>query len=117
MYEFLPSDKIPTGVNEAGNDISGLTVPIVRETITEEEARNNPRVTREVMAEFILEDLDFAEQNIGHLEETAKTLPHLDVVYGLKARLYMWLEDYPQAKDYARKAINASSVSPMTETQ
>ena len=117
MYEFLPSDKIPTGVNAAGKDISGLTVPIVRETITEEEARNNPRVDRATMAAFILEDLDFAEQNIGHLEESAKTLPHLDVVYGLKARLYMWLEDYPQARDYARKAINASSVSPMTETQ
>lgn len=117
MYEFLPSDKIPTGVNDAGNDVSGLTVPIVRETITEEEARNNPRVSREVMAEFILSDLDFAEQNIDKLEESSKTLPHLDVVYGLKARLYMWLEDYPKAKEYARKAINATGVSPMTETQ
>lgn len=117
MFEFLPSDKIPSGVNDAGNDVTGLTVPIVKETITEEEARNNPRVSREVMAEFILGDLDFAEQNIGKLEESSKTLPHLDVVYGLKARLYMWLEDYPKAKEYARKAINATRVTPMTEEQ
>ena len=29
----------------------------------------------------------------------------------------MWLEDYPKAKEYARKAINATRVTPMTEEQ
>lgn len=85
--------------------------------MTEAEARNNPRVTREVMAEFILSDLNKAEEYIVNLKETSKTLPHLDVVCGLKARYYMWLGDYANAKTYARKAIDASSVTPMTEDQ
>lgn len=117
MFEFLPNDIYPTGVNASGNDVTNLTVPIVREGITEDESRNNPRVTREVMAEFILEDLNAAEENIGNLSISSKALPHLDVVYGLKARYYMWLEDYPKAKEYARKAINASRLLPMSEEQ
>ena len=48
MFEFLENDKIPS-VNSNGNDVLHLTVPIVTETITEEEARNNPRVSREKM--------------------------------------------------------------------
>ena len=46
-----------------------------------------------------------------------KTLPHLDAVYCLIARYYMWLVEYTNAKDYARKAINTSKKSPMTEEQ
>ena len=80
MFEFLPNDKT------TGTNVEGLTVPIVDENTTEEDARNNPRVPRAEMAEFILADLDFAEQNIGNLSESVKTLPHLDVIYGLKAR-------------------------------
>ena len=116
MYEFLENDKV-SSVNASGNDVLHLTVPIVKEGMTEAEARNNPRVSREVMAEFILNDLNNAEQYIVKLQESSKTLPHLDVVYGLKARYYMWLEDYANAKEYARKAINETDVTPMTEDQ
>lgn len=111
MFEFLPNDKTN------GDKVLGLTVPIVTETTTEAEARNNPRATKEAMAEFILADLDFAEEHIGKLTESSKTLPHLDVVYGLKARLYQWLGNYQEARTYARNAINSYSGSPMTETQ
>ena len=89
--------------NDAGNDVTNLTVPIVTEKTTEEESYNNPRVTREKMAEFILSDLQAAEENIVYLTESSRALPHLDAVYGLMARYYMWLEDYPNAKTYARK--------------
>lgn len=116
MYEFLPNDRT-NSINKSGNDVLHLTVPIITEKTTEEEARNNPRVTREQMAEFILSDLNKAEEYIVHLTNAAKTLPHLDVVYGLKARYYMWLEDYANAKKYAREAINASSTTPMTAEQ
>jgi hypothetical protein len=85
--------------------------------MSEEEARNNPRVDRATMAAFILEDLNNAEEYIVNLEDPTKTLPHLDVVYGLKARYYMWLEDYANAKVYARKAIDASSTGVMSESQ
>ena len=111
MFEFLPNDKTQ------GSNVEGLTVPIVTETTTEEDARNNPRVSRADMAAFILSDLDFAEQHIGSLEESAKTLPNLAAIYGLKARLYMWLEDYANAQTYARQAIDECGLTPMTEEQ
>ena len=114
MIEFLPNDGT-NGVNEAGNDVTNLTVPIVRETTTQDEARNNPRVSREEMAAFILGDLDKAEQYIVNLERSSRTLPDLSVVYGLKARYYMWLGEYASAQNYARQAINAADVTPMTE--
>ena len=63
MFEFLENDKI-SSVNSNGNDVLHLTVPIVTESITEEEARNNPRVSREKMLEFIEGDLDKAEEYI-----------------------------------------------------
>ena len=115
-YEFLENDQVPS-VNGADNDVRGLTVPIVREGMDEKQTRNNPRVNRETMAEFILQDLDLAEKNIGYLKFTDKTLPHLDAIYGLKARCHMWLGNYTLAKEYARKAIEESSCSPMTETE
>lgn len=114
MYEFLENDVV-SSVNASGNDVKGLTVPIVREGMTEAEARNNPRVSREKMAEFILEDLNNAEKYIPNLTISTKTLPHLDVVYGLKARYYMWLANYPEAKKYARNAIDETGVNPMTQ--
>ena len=115
MYEFLPNDAVES-VNAAGNDVLHLTVPIVREGMTEDEARNNPRVSREEMAAFILSDLDKAENNIQTIEISDKTIPHLDVVYGLKARCYMWLGDYENAKKYARLAIDNNTGRVMSES-
>lgn len=111
MFEFLEND------GTTGTNVLNLTVPIVNETTTEEEARNNPRVTRTEMAAFILDDLNKAEENIVHLTETSKTLPHLSAIYGLKARCYMWLGDYANAQTYARNAIDAADVAPMTQNE
>lgn len=116
MFEYLPTD-VTSGINKAGNDVTNLTVPIVTEKTTEQEARNNPRVTREKMAEFILGDLDNAERLIGKLNISDNVLPHLDVIQGLRARCYMWLGDYANAKKYAREAIKEASIVPMTEEQ
>jgi len=44
-------------------------------------------------------------------------VPHLDVVYGLKARLYLWDGQYDKAAEYARKAINAHSGNPLTKEE
>ena len=115
MYEFLPNDAVES-VNADGNDVLHLTVPIVREGMSEDEARNNPRVSREEMAAFILSDLDKAENNIQTIEISDKTIPHLDVVYGLKARCYMWLGDYVNAKKYARLAIDNNTGRVMSES-
>ncbi len=113
-YEFLDNDAT-THYSPAGNDISGLTVPIVTEATTESEARHNPRATKEEMAAFILGDLNAAEAHISDFTMSTKTLPHLDAVYGLKARYYTWLGDYANAQKYARLAIEATSTVPMTE--
>lgn len=120
QYEYLPTD-VTSAVNADGNNVSGLTAPIVTEKTTEAEARENPRATRQEMYEFILSDLDNAEKYIVNFESDSKakdytrTFPHLDCVYGLKARLYMWVEDYANAKEYARKAINEYYSTPMTK--
>lgn len=116
MYEFLPNDKT-SNINKDGNDVLNLTVPIVTEETTEEGSRNNPRVTREKMAEFIENDLNKAEEYIvGMPADADHVLPDLACVYGLKARLYMWLEQYDKAQHYANLAISASSVGPISES-
>ena len=116
MYEFLPND-IFASTNESGTNVLNLTVPIVTDETTDEDARNNPRATRDEMKEFIEKDLDLAEQLIVGLESTSgNTLPDLACVYGLKARLYMWIEDYAKAQQYARLAIDNAAVGPMSQS-
>ena len=117
MYEFLPNDKT-SSINKNQNNVEGLTVPIVTDKTVEDSSRNNPRVSHEVLAQFILSDLDEAEKYIVNLSERAShTLPNLACVYGLKARLYMWNEDYANAQKYARMAIDNSDVAPMTKEE
>jgi hypothetical protein len=117
LYEFLPNEIFPDGKNSEGVDVTNLSVPIVDENTTEKDAENNPRVPREEMFNFILNDLDKAEKHIVNLSNTfGNTMPDLACVYGLKARLYMWVEDYPKAKEFARKAIEASRVAPLSES-
>jgi hypothetical protein len=116
LYEYLPCD-VTDSITTTGNNISGLTVPIVTETTTEDEARNNPRVTHEAMSEFLLKDLAIAEKYINNLTLNSKTLPDLAAVYGLYARLYMWNKDYANAEKYARKAIDLGTHTPLTQDQ
>lgn len=114
MYEFLPNDKV-SSVNKDGNDVLNLTVPIVKAEMNQADASNNPRAKREDMKAFIEDDLNKAEEYIVNLKDTrGNVLPDLACVYGLKARLYMWVEDYGKAQEYARKAIDASTVQPYT---
>ncbi len=115
-YEFLPNDKSDS-ITTQGNNIVNLTIPIVTEKTTEAEARNNPRRTRQEMAEFILEDLELAEKLIPYLTEETKTLPQLSTVYGLMARTYMWLEDYASAYGAAVAAISVHEGEPMTQDE
>jgi len=116
MYEFLANDAI-SGVNADGNDVTGLTIPIVTDKTSQEIAGDNPRAKHEDMFNFILADLDEAEQIIGYADQSDVTKPSLGVVYGLKARLYMWNEDYAKAAEYARKAIDLGKYSPVTQSQ
>ena len=116
MFEFLENDKT-NATNAAGNNVLNLTIPIVTDSTTEAQARNNPRVPRQQMADFILSDLNKAEQYLANFTRPKKTLPDMSVVYGLKARLYMWLADYANAQTYARKAIDTGGYTPTTKDQ
>ena len=126
------SDYIP-----ALEKVDGLTVPIVTEETTETSARNNPRAEREVMFQFIFDDLNEAEECLKDATVTSKNLPSLSVIYGLKARAYLWLgcfkqgvydtakypdvvtgnDAYKEAAKYARLAIETSGCTPLTESQ
>ncbi len=117
-FEYLPCD-VTKAESPEGNPVLHLTYPIVTENTTQTQACNNPRATREQMAEFILSDLRYAEEHINKApdEVNSALFPDLACVYGLYARLYMWLEDYPNAKLYADKAIAQHGGSPLTEAQ
>ena len=117
--------------------VEGLTVPIIDENTTEEDAKNNPRLPREKMFQFIFNDLNDAEACLADFTPGAKNIPSLGVVYGLKARAYLWLGGfaeglydttqypdvvtgnaaYKKAAEYARLAITASGCQPLTEAE
>jgi starch-binding outer membrane protein, SusD/RagB family len=98
--------------------VEGLTVPIVTEQTTEEEAKNNPRATHAAMVEFILSDLDKAEQYLKDYTVSDLHFPSIAVVYGLKAKVYMSDKQYANAEKYARMAIDASpSATPLTQAE
>lgn len=113
MVLFEPVDNIYTDCS----NVLGLTVPIVTYETTNDIAKNNPRVTHDEMVEFILSDLDKAESALTNYTPTSKYFPNLAVVYGLKAKVYLWDEDYANAAEYARKAIDASGATPMSESE
>lgn len=88
-----------------GLNPSAQTAPIVTEKTTAVEATNNPRATNEVMWAFILSDLDLAEAELSDFDRGSdNTLPNLSVVYGLKARAYLTMENWAKAEEYAKKA-------------
>ena len=115
----------------------GLTVPIVDEYTTIDDTKNNPRVTREVIYKFIFDDLAKAEKYLDKSKTTFST-PTLMAVYGLYARAYIELgaaykenngnpnpdilpltqeEAYMKAAEYARKVIDESGKTPLTQAQ
>lgn len=116
---FDPLENNYTDVSK----VKGLTVPLITETTTEAEARNNPRLPRQEMFDFIFADLDEAEALLtGNSHSAGKDVPSLAVVYGLKARAYLWLggfdsSNYAKAAEYARKAIDTSGATILTEAQ
>lgn len=132
MYDPLPAKAPDRPSYESELEaVKGLTVPIVREGATLEQLENNPRATREEMFNFILSDLTDAESLLADYQPASKNMPSQAVVYGLLARTYLWLggfeetyegfetgtEAYKKAAEYARKAINASGCTIMTESQ
>ncbi|MFR9496714.1 MAG: RagB/SusD family nutrient uptake outer membrane protein [Rikenellaceae bacterium] len=109
LYDPLENDYLDI------SSVAELTLPYISESTTEDEARFNPRMTRDEMFDKIFADLDSAEElyTTEDVKVLSGTNPSLAVVYGLKARAYLWLGGfdssyYTDAATYARKAIEES---------
>ena len=120
LYE--PKDNVEAPVPA---EIRELTVPIVDENTTIDDCKKNPRVKREVIYQFILDDLKRAEENLNPAVTTFSQ-PTLMMVNGLYARTYLELgyertgynqEMFAKAAEYARKVIKESGKSPLTQEQ
>ena len=86
------------------------TVPIVIETTTPEDLTNNPRATNKDMWDFIISDLGKAEEYIADYQRSDKYTPDLSVVYGLKARAYLTMENWEEAERYAKLAQDGYTI-------
>ena len=87
-----------------GVDKSAPTVPIINEKTTIEESQTNARATNEVIYKFILDDLNAAEPLLADYKRSDVYTPDLSVVYGLKARVYLDMQDWANAEKYAKLA-------------
>lgn len=85
-------------------DKTAETVPLVTETTSLSDLATNPRATNEVMWTQILSDLDKAETYLAGYKRSDVYTPDLSVVYGLKARAYLTMEDWANAETYAKRA-------------
>ena len=91
------------------------TVPIIDEKFDPSMATNNPRATNERIWGFIIDDLNKAEEYLEGYTRPNKETPDISVVYGLKARAYLTVEDFENAEKYAKMA--QTGYSAMTEDQ
>lgn len=88
--------------------IKGLTVPLITEETTEEDARNMPRLHRDDMFSWIFSELDDAEKLLTGVSVTDKAAPSLAVVQGIRARAYLWLSQF-DSSNYAKAAAAADA--------
>ena len=124
MYEYkAPTDPEVAASYKPEGDIAGLTIPLVTEQTTQDEAKNNPRVSKEEVYDFILADLAKARSYIDESATGGTLLPNLAVIYGLYARAYLKLGSdgvagaFAKAAEYADSAIVAHGGSVLTQAQ
>ena len=89
-------------------DPEAETVPIVKDDT--ELSSENPRATFKDIYAFILEDLDVAEEYLADYQRADVYTPDVSVVYGLKARAYLEIQDWANAEKYAKMAQNGYSM-------
>lgn len=110
MRAFFYEDMAQMYANETyTKNPQAETVPIVSDDESID-MNHNPRATNEKMWNFIISDLDKAEQYLAGYERPDKTTPDVSVVYGLKARAYLIMGKWAEAESYAKKAQEGYSV-------
>ena len=100
-YEYKLTGYPALDEKAVADGILGLTVPIVTEKTTEDDARNNPRVPFYEMYRFILTDLNNGEEYVnGMTQPSSKMYAGSGVIYGLMARFWLTVgtrfERYPE---------------------
>lgn len=85
-------------------DPTAETVPLVVETTAVADLANNPRATNEEIFAQIISDLDKAESYLANYTRSDVYTPDVSCVYGLKARAYLLMGEWANAKEYAKKA-------------
>lgn len=98
------------GAKTYGDDKSCLTVPIVSEETSVSDLTHNPNATNEEIFDFIISDLDQAEQYISQDKKNDVYTPGLAFVQGLKARACLIMQDWVNAEKYAKLAQEGYSV-------
>lgn len=98
------------------SSVLGLTVPIVTDETTEDQAKNNKRATHKEMVDFILADLQNAVDlyTSTGFQDGSSTAPTLQVTYGVMSKVYLWDEQYDKAFEYADKAIKLAEANGAT---
>jgi len=94
-------------------DPNAETVPMVlddSQIMTE-----NPRATFTAAYAQILADLDEAEKLLAGYKRANVYEPDVNVVYGLKARAYLEIQDWANAEKYAKQAMNGYSMMTQDE--
>lgn len=118
LYQpYAPNDGVSENYTIADN-IIGLTGPIVLSSAEQVSKYKTSRAPKQAMADQILADLDKAQEIFEITSPACGTrYPSLPVVYGLKARMYLALEDWKNAADFADLAISTSGIQPMKAEQ
>ncbi len=115
MRAFFYEDMAQMYANETyTKNPQAETVPIVSDDESID-MNHNPRATNEKMWNFIISDLDKAEEYLAGYERPDKTTPDVSVVYGLKARAYLVMGKWDKAEEYAKKAQAGYSVMSSAE--
>ncbi len=110
LYEYRK-----TGVESLDQEaetlgVYGLTVPIVTDSTSKTELANNPCAQFYTMYRFIMHDLDEAETCLAGYTRTNKAMMDLNVIYGLKTRLWLTIASrVDQSADDLQKMIDAES--------
>ena len=92
-----------------------LCVPIVLETMTEEEMQTNPRATVQQVYDQIMSDLNQAIELLTGFESSSKDQIDEAVAYGLRARANLLMQKWADAANDAQKAIAGGTPQTLEE--
>ncbi len=89
----------------SGAEDTRLTVPFVEYDMTVQQKANNPRKPANEAYAKILEYLDIAAENLVDYIPEDETYPNLNVVDGMRARVYLTMGEWELARQYAVSAM------------